>query len=223
MIKAVIFDIDGTLIDSVDAHAEAWQKAFKKFGKDIPFYELRRQIGKGGDNFLPVFLLQKEIKEFGKKVEEMRGEIFKRQYLSKIKPFPKVRELFLKLKADGKRLALASSAKEDELEEYKKIADIGDLIEEQTSTDDAEKSKPEPDIFLAAIEKLNGVKQSEAVIVGDTAYDAEAAVKAHIKVVGVLTGGWARTELLKTGCAEVYEDVAEILKTYKESKFMKGK
>jgi len=223
LIKAVIFDIDGTLIDSVDAHAEAWQKAFKKFGKDIQFYELRRQVGKGGDTFLPVFLLQKEIREFGKKVEEARGEIFKKQYLSKIKPFPKVRELFLEIKSGGGKIALASSAKEDELEEYKKIANIGDLIEEQTSTDDAKASKPEPDIFLAAIKKLNGVKADEAVIIGDTAYDAEAAVKARIKVVGVLTGGWARSELLKTGCAEVYQDAAEILKIYKKSGFMVGK
>jgi HAD superfamily hydrolase (TIGR01549 family) len=217
LIKAVIFDVDGTLIDSVDAHAEAWQKAFKKFGKDIQFYELRRQIGKGGDQFLPVFLTQKDIREFGKKVEEARGEIFKKQYLSKIKPFPKVRELFLKIKADGKKIALASSAKEDELEEYKKIANIGDLVEEQTSTDDAKQSKPEPDIFLAAIEKLKGVKASEAVIIGDTAYDAQAAVKARIKIVGVLSGGWARTEMLKTGCVEVYQDAAEILKDYKKS------
>lgn len=217
MIKAVIFDVDGTLVDSVDYHAEAWQKAFKKFGKDIQFYELRRQIGKGGDTFLPVFLTEKEIKEFGKKVEEARGEIFKKQYLSKLKPFPKVRELFLKLKADGKRIVLASSANEEEVEAYKKIARVADLIEEETSTDDAEKSKPEPDIFLAALRKLKNVKASEAVIVGDTAYDAVAATKAKIKVVGVLSGGWTQTELLKTGCAEVYRDAADVLKNYKKS------
>ncbi len=217
MIKAVIFDVDGTLIDSVDYHAEAWQKAFKKFGKNIQFYELRRQVGKGGDTFLPVFLNKKEIKEFGKKVEEARGEIFKKQYLAKVKPFPKVRELFLKIKADGKRIVLASSANKDELEAYKEIARIADLIEEETSTDDAEKSKPEPDIFIAALRKLKGVKASEAVVVGDTAYDAEAATKARIKVVGVLSGGWARAELLKTGCAEVFQDAADILENYKKS------
>ncbi len=217
MIKAVIFDIDGTLIDSVDAHAEAWQKAFAKFGKDIKFYELRRQVGKGGDQFLPVFLTEKEIKEFGKDVEELRGEIFKKEYLPKIKPFPRVRELFQKIKADGKNIALASSSNEEEVESYKEIANIADLIEEQTSTDDAEKSKPFPDIFQAAMGKLKGVKTNEAVIIGDTAYDAEAATKARIKVVGVLSGGWSRSELVKTGCAEVYEDVAEILKDYKKT------
>lgn len=217
MIKAVIFDIDGTLIDSVDAHAEAWEKAFKKFGREAKFYELRRQVGKGGDTFLPVFLTQKEIKEFGKDMEEYRGEVFKKEFLPKIKPFPKVRELFLKIKKDGKKIALASSAKADELESYKKIAGIGDLIEEQTSTDDAEKSKPYPDIFQAAIDKLEGVKANEAVIIGDTAYDAEAATAAKIKAVGVLTGGWAEAELLKTGCVEVYRDAADILKQYKTS------
>lgn len=222
MIKAVIFDIDGTLIDSVDAHAEAWQKTFKKFGKEAKFYELRRQVGKGGDTFLPVFLTQKEIKEFGSDMEEYRGEIFKKDFLPNIKPFPQVRELFLKIKADGKRIALASSAKADELEEYKKIANIGDLIEEQTSTDDAEKSKPFPDIFEAALDKLEDIKASEAVIIGDTCYDIEAAVAAKVKVLGVLTGGWARAELLKTGASEVYRDAAEILKQY-ENTILAGK
>src|SRR2546421_13111144 len=130
MIEAVIFDIDGTLIDSVDFHATAWVKAFKKFGKDVKFYEARRQVGKGGDQYLPVFLTQKEIREFGKDLEEERGRIFKRNYMSKIKPFPKVRELFQKIQSDGKHIALASSAPEDELEKYKKIAHIADLIEE---------------------------------------------------------------------------------------------
>lgn len=217
MIKAVIFDVDGTLIDSVDQHARAWQKAFKKFGKDIQFYELRRQVGKGGDFFLPVFLNKKEIKEFGKQAEELRGEIFKKEFLADIKPFPKVRELFLKIKADGKRIALASSANEEEVAAYKKIARVEDLIEEETSVDDAEKSKPEPDIFLAAIAKLKGVKTSEAVVVGDTAYDVQAATKGRIKSIGVLSGGWSRTELLETGGAEVYADAADILKNYKSS------
>lgn len=216
-IKAVIFDIDGTLIDSVDAHATAWQKAFEKFGKKIMFYELRRQVGKGGDQFLPVFLTQKEIKQFGKNVEELRGEIFKKEYLSDIKPFPKVRELFQKIKSDGKLIALASSSNEEEVEAYKKIARIEDLVDEQTSADDAKKSKPYPDIFRAALQTLDGVKADETILVGDTAYDAEAASKAGIKVIGVLSGGWTQTELINTGCLKIYQNTAALLKNYDDS------
>lgn len=216
-IKAVIFDIDGTLIDSVDAHALAWQKAFEKFGKKIMFYELRRQVGKGGDQFLPVFLTQKEIKQFGKDVEELRGEIFKKEYLPEIKPFPKVRELFKKIKSDGKSIALASSSNEEEVKSYKKIARVEDLVDEQTSADDAKKSKPYPDIFQAVLKTLEGVTAEEAIIVGDTAYDAEAASGAGIKAIGVLTGGWTQTELIKTGCIEVFRNTSDILKNYNNS------
>lgn len=216
MIEAFIFDIDGTLIDSVDHHADAWVKAFEKFGRKIKFYEARRQVGKGGDQFLPEFLLKKEIKEFGKDLEEERGKIFKRDFISKIKPFPQVRELFEKIRADGKRVVLASSAKADELEVYKKIARVEDLIEAETSADDAEKSKPEPDIFEAALDKLGKINKKSVVVVGDTAYDSEAAAKINLNTIGVLTGGWTKGELFSAGCAEVYRDVAEILANYEK-------
>ncbi|HVF27838.1 MAG TPA: HAD hydrolase-like protein, partial [Pyrinomonadaceae bacterium] len=86
-IKAVIFDIDGTLVDSVDLHAKAWQETFKKFGKEIPFADVRRQIGKGGDQLLPVFFSKKELDEFGEEMEEYRGELFKKEYLPRVKAF----------------------------------------------------------------------------------------------------------------------------------------
>jgi HAD superfamily hydrolase (TIGR01509 family) len=214
MIEAVIFDIDGTLIDSNDFHARAWVKAFAEFGKTVKFYEARRQVGKGGDQYLPVFLSKSEIREFGKDLEDYRGDFFKRNYLPKIRPFPKVRELFQKIKSDGKRIALASSAKADELERYKKIARIDDLIEAETSADDAEKSKPEPDIFQAALIRLGKINKRNVVVVGDTAYDAEAARKIGLPVIGVLSGGWTASELLSAGCREVYRDAAEILEKY---------
>lgn len=217
MIEAVIFDIDGTLIDSNDFHALAWVKAFEKFGKKVKFYEARRQVGKGGDQYLPEFLTQKEIREFGKELEKCRGEIFKRNYLPKIEPFPKVRELFEKIKKDGRRIALASSSKADELEKYKKIARIEDLIEEEISADDAEKSKPFPDIFQAALEKLGKINKKNVVVIGDTAYDAEAAGKIGLKTIGVLSGGWSQSELINAGCREVYGNVAAILENYEKS------
>jgi HAD superfamily hydrolase (TIGR01509 family) len=214
MIEAFIFDIDGTLIDSNDFHAEAWQKAFAEYGKFFPFEKIRAQIGKGADTLLPVFLSEKEIREFGDQVAETRGEIFKNEYLARVKPFPQVRELFEKIKADGKKIALASSANEDEVEEYKKLANIEDLVEKSTSADDAEKSKPEPDIFQAAIKILGDPAPETILVVGDTPYDAEAATKANLKIIGVLCGGFSEKDLREKGCAEIYQDPADLLKNY---------
>jgi HAD superfamily hydrolase (TIGR01549 family) len=217
MIKAVIFDIDGTLVDSVDLHAQAWKETFKQYGKDIPYEQVRHQIGKGGDQLMPVFFSQDELDEFGEEMEEYRGKIYKRDYLRRVRAFPQVRELFLKIKTDGKRLALASSAKEDELAAYKKLAQIEDLVEEETSADDAEKSKPHPDIFEAALEQLGGLAPEEVIVVGDTPYDAEAARKIRLRTIGVLCGGFPETELDAAGCIAIYEDPADLLARYNES------
>ena len=177
MIRAVIFDIDGTLVDSVDFHAEAWQQTFRHFGLDFPYEEVRHQIGKGGDQLMPVFLSKEELRRRGEEIEKFRGELYKREYLPRVKGFPQVRELFKRIKQDGKRIVLASSAKKDELQTYKKAAQIEDLIEDETSADDAEKSKPHSDIFEAALSQLGDVSARDAIVVGDTHYDAIAAGK----------------------------------------------
>ena len=218
MIKAFIFDVDGTLIDSNDFHAEAWQKAFEHYDKEIPFEKIRAQIGKGADTLLPVFLTEREIEEFGDDVTKLRGEIFKKEYLPSVKPFPKVRQLFERIKADGKKIALASSSKEDEVEEYKKIADIEDLVEKATSSDDAEKSKPEPDIFQSALELLGNPAPENVLVVGDTPYDAEAATKAGINIIGVLCGGFSEKDLRDNGCVEIYQNPADFLNNYENIK-----
>jgi len=217
VVKAVIFDIDGTLVDSVDLHARAWQEAFAHFGKQFSFERVRYQIGKGGDQLLPVFLSGREIEEFGDELTEYRGEMFKREYLPRVVAFPRVRELFERVLADGKRVALASSAKKDELKEYKRIADIEDLVEEETSADDAEKSKPHPDIFEAALSQLGGVEPSDAIVVGDTPYDAEAAGKAGLQTVGLLAGGFPEEDLRAAGCVRIYKDAAALLADYDAS------
>jgi HAD superfamily hydrolase (TIGR01509 family) len=217
MPTAVIFDVDGTLIDSVPQHARAWQDAFRDFGHDIPFEDLRRQIGKGGDLLMPVFMSEAEISEKGDALEEHRSGILKERYLSTIKGLPQVRALVERLMADGRQLALASSAKGDELKIYKKIADIEDLISIETSSDDAEESKPNPDIFQAALRRLDGITPENAIVVGDTPYDAEAANKAGIRTIGLLTGGWTAEELMKAGCIATYRDPAELLAQYEKS------
>ncbi len=217
MIRGVIFDVDGTIVDSVDSHAQAWQEAFKKFGREVAYEKVRHQIGKGGDQLMPVFFSKEELERFGKKMEEYRGEIYKRDYLSRVTDFPKVRELFERIRRDDKRIVLASSAKKDELEVYKKIARISDLIEAETSADDAEKSKPHPDIFEAALEQLEGIAPQEIIVIGDTPYDAEAAGKADLRTIGVLCGGFPEEELRAAGCVAIYNDPADLLARYDDS------
>lgn len=221
MNKAAIFDIDGTLIDSVDFHAEAWLRAFHHFGKvDIQFDQVRSQIGKGGDQLLPVFLSEREVKEIGEKLEKWRSDLFRREYRDRVRPFPKVRSLFERLKRDGYRLALASSSNKEDLEVYKRIANIGDLVEVNTSADDAERSKPHPDIFEAALQHLGNVQPAEAIVIGDTPYDAEAAQKLGVeKIIGVLCGGFAEEDLRRAGCGQIFRDPADMLERYNETFF----
>ncbi len=149
--KAIIFDIDGTLIDSVDAHAEAWSRALHKFGYEVAPEQARTQIGKGGDQLMPVFLPKDVIEREGKAIEAFRGELFKRDYLPTLAAFPGVRPLFERVKAAGARALLASSASEEEVQRYARMADIADLLDETASKDDAKVSKPSPDIFVAVL------------------------------------------------------------------------
>jgi HAD superfamily hydrolase (TIGR01509 family) len=142
--------------------------------------------------------------------------VFQQEYLSQVKPIPRVREFLLRLREAGIRLSLASSASKEDLLVYKKIAQMEDLIEEESSADDADRTKPHPDIFEATLKRL-GLKAAEVLALGDTPWDAEAAGKAGIWTIGVTTGGWSREELLAAGCIEVYEDVGELLDHFEES------
>ena len=214
MIKAVLFDIDGTLIDSNDAHAESFVEAFKKFGKTVSFIELKWLIGMGADSILEKFLSKNEIKKIGKDLLEYRKQIFLTDYLPQTKTFLNLKELFEKLHSDKILIELASSAGDEELEQYKKKLKISKYLSEETTSDDAAEAKPAPDIFQAALGKLENVKVEEALIIGDTPYDAEAAGKAKIKIIGVKTGGWSEEKLKSKGCFEVYENIGEIYKNY---------
>ena len=214
MINAVIFDVDGTIVDSVDLHAKAWQVAFAEFGKNVSASAIRRQIGKGADQLLPVFFSKVELDRFGQELDRRRSQLFKKEYLPNVKAFPRVRDLFKRIKQDEKLIALASSAKQDELEAYKKIAAVGDLVTAETSSGDVESSKPDPDVFQAALTRLGIVSPDEAIVVGDTPYDAEAAGKLNLRVVGMLCGGWTEKQLRQAGCIEVYRDPAELLTKY---------
>lgn len=222
MVKAVIFDIDGTLLDSVRLHAESWVKTFAEFGKEISLEEAEKLVGMGSDQFLSDYFTDKEVEREKEKIDKFRSRLFADEYMSEIKPFPKVRQLFIKLKQDGIKYALASSATEEEVGKYEEIADIKDLVENKTSTDDADNSKPEPDIFQAAYDKLGSINKDDVLVIGDTPYDAAAAVKANLKIIGVLTGGWSREKLIESGCSEVYEDITAIYENYYKTVFDKA-
>jgi HAD superfamily hydrolase (TIGR01549 family) len=217
MLKVVIFDVDGTLIDSNDLHARAWQKAIARFGKEVTFEEVRYQIGKGGDQLMPVFFSREELERFGDELEQYRGDLFREEYLPQARPFPKVRELFERIREDGLRIALATSSKEDELAIHTKNARIDDLVDATTSADDAEKSKPHPDIFEAALAGLGDVGPEEALVVGDSPYDGQAAAQASLRIIGLLSGGFPEEELRAAGAVAVYRDIADLLERYEES------
>ena len=214
--KAVIFDVDGTLVDSNDLHIEAWRQAFAHYGIGLTYDQIHAQIGKGGDQLIPMFLSQEQVDKFGDQLDRLRAEIFTRDYLPQVRLFPQVRDLFERLRDDGLRISLASSAKEAELESHVKNLDVEDLLDGATSADDAEHSKPCPDIFEAALGRLDGVLASEAVVVGDTPYDAIAAAKAGMQTIALLSGGFPEETLREAGVIEVYVDVADLLEHYDE-------
>ena len=214
---AAIFDVDGTLVDSVDLHARAWQEAFAYFGRRVPLEEVRSQIGKGGDQLLPVFFSQDDLARRGEAIDRYRSDLYKREYLKRVRGFPGTRELFQALLRRGLRIALASSAKGDELETYKQLARIDDLIDAETSADDAERSKPHPDIFEAALKRLRDVPKDGAIVIGDTPWDAIAAHRLGVRSIGVLCGGFAEKDLRGAGCIAVYRDCEDLLARLDES------
>jgi phosphoglycolate phosphatase-like HAD superfamily hydrolase len=214
---AVIFDIDGTLLDSVDLHAQAWVEAFAHFGYHVEAARVRPHIGKGGDQLMPVFIPSAVLQTIEPELERYRGDLFTRTYLPRIKPFPKVRELLLKVREHGQRIALASSGKKNEVDRYKQIAQVADLIDIETSADDAERSKPAPDIFEAVRMKLSPLPPSRMLVVGDTPYDAEAARQVDLKTIGLLCGGTPLDTLRAAGCIAVFQDPADLLAHYDES------
>jgi HAD superfamily hydrolase (TIGR01509 family) len=216
VIRAVIFDLDGTLVDSNELHVESWDRAFRKFGKEFPLEALRKQIGKGSDQYLPEFLNEEELRTLGPKIDEFRSELFQKEYLPRVQPFPQVRELFERIKRDDRRIVLASSGKGKEVKHYQKLCHIEDLVDGQTTADDADKSKPHPDIFEAALEDLK-LAASEAIVIGDTRYDVEAAQKIGLTTIGFLCGGTGEEILCAAGAIAIYADPAELLRDHERS------
>ena len=214
MLKGVIFDVDGTLVDSNDAHAQSWVDTFAEAGYDVPFEKVRPLIGMGGDKLLPQAIGVSRDSDEGKKLGERRGKIFRSKYLPHLQALPGARDLVLRVKQDGLKAIVATSAKDDELKGLLKAAHVEDLMEEKATASDAKRSKPDPDIVQAAIED-SGSKPKQLVMIGDTPYDIEAATKAGVRTIGFLSGGWSR-EALK-GASEIYEGPSDLLAHYDAS------
>jgi HAD superfamily hydrolase (TIGR01549 family) len=215
-VDAVLFDVDGTLIDSVDAHARAWTRALRYFGVNVAFDQVRAQIGKGGDQLLPVFMTAADLERRGEALEAYRQEIFKRDELPTIRPLPRVGDLFVRLRRAGKRIVLASSAHGWEIEHHLRLLNVEQLVDGYTTRDDVERSKPCPDIFAKALE-VAGVPADRALAVGDSPWDALAAARAGIRTIGVRSGGFPDADLHKAGCLEIYDHPAALLIDYEHT------
>lgn len=213
MPKAILFDIDGTLVDSNSFHVLAWAEAFHSEGHDFRFSELHAQIGKGADNYVRA-LLPGVSDDEAERLGDIHGRLFKTHYLDRLKPFPGARDLLRRCKDEGLTVVLASSASADELDHHLDILDARELVDHATSADDVGCSKPCPDLFEAAVRKA-GVQPADAIAVGDTPYDIEAAAKAGVRTVAVRSGLFPDERL--TGAIAIYDDVADLLARFEGS------
>jgi beta-phosphoglucomutase-like phosphatase (HAD superfamily) len=200
--KAVLFDVDGTLVDSNDAHAHAWVRAFAESNVRVAFNDVRCSIGMGGDKLMPNVSGIEEDTPLGRQISTRRRDIFASDYLPGLQPFRDAGRLVRAIQARGIKAVAASSAKREELEPLLRIADATVMLGESTSADDADQSKPDPDIVHAALKKA-GVAADAALMIGDTPYDVEAAGNAGVAAIAFRCGGWSDTSL--RGAVAIYD------------------
>lgn len=215
-IKAVLFDIDGTLVDSNDLHVAAWIEAFAAEGHHPDAQTLHDQIGKGADMLVPA-LLPGSDEATAERLGDAHGKIFVDKYLGQVKPFAGGRALIERVHASGRKVVLASSASQSEVDHYLDLLDVRDIVTATTSVDDVAHSKPAPDIFTTALGKVAPLGPEEALVVGDTPYDVQAAHDAGIATVAVRSGKFADDMLTEAGAAALYDDVSAILADFDAS------
>jgi HAD superfamily hydrolase (TIGR01549 family) len=213
-VSGVILNMDGTLIDSNEAHVQAWLEAFQKEGFDVKAEQVRPLIGMGGDNLVQTLLGLNPDDPKSKALAETWKECFQQNYLDNVQPFPKVRELFQRMKDAGLRMVIATSAKADTLKGLLARLNVDEFIEGTTNADEAERSKPEPDLIQAALDKL-GLEPREVAMIGDTPYDIQAASKAHVRTIALRSGGFSDEDL--AGAVEIYDSPADLLQHFEQS------
>jgi len=207
-LKAVILDIDGTLLLSNKAHALAFTEAAEILGIDADYLQVLRLIGKGSDKLIPEAFGVEEESACGRHLAQLKGKIFRERYLPFLGPTAGTRELLKKLKSKGLTLVVATSAGREDTSSLLERANVADLIDDTTTADDADASKPDPDILQAALREA-AVSPEQAVMLGDTPYDVEAAIRAHVRCIAVRCGGWDDQSL--QGAAAIFNDPADIL------------
>lgn len=193
-IKAVLLDIDGTLINSNDAHTKAWQEALSDYGFHKDYNSIRNKIGMGSDHLLPQLLSLKKNDPVVKLIDQRHGELFRSKYLPSLQAFKGSRELLSTLKNKGFKLIVVSSSSKKDLKELLKIDGLSNFFDNFNQADTERKSKPDPDIINDAL-KEESLNQDEALMIGDTPYDIEAAKRAGVKIMAFTTGGWNAQEL----------------------------
>jgi HAD superfamily hydrolase (TIGR01509 family) len=203
-----ILDIDGTLVDTNYQHALAWYRAFRKHGLVLPIWRIHRHIGMGGDQLLPALSDEDFEREHGDDVREDEKGLYM-QMIGEVEPMRDAHRLIEQIKRRGHTAVLASSAKDEEVEHYLDLLDARSLTDGWTSSADVQSTKPEPDLVHAALQKA-GADAADAVMIGDTPYDVEAAKRAGVPTIAVLTGGFSEAELREAGAVEVFESVAEL-------------
>lgn len=213
-LRTILLDIDGTLIDSNDGHARAWVSAFADHGYVVPFEAVRPLIGKGGDKLLPELTGLDPESDEGQRIGASRAEHFRMRELPGLRPTPGARALLEHLRALGLELVVATSAQADEVTALLGQAGVGDLVGMAASADDADASKPEPDIVIAALRKARS-QAAHSAMLGDTPYDVEAASRARVPIVALRCGGWDDDGL--RGAAAVYDDPADLLAQWDDS------
>lgn len=213
-IHGVILDVDGTLIDSNDAHTHSWVEAMATYGYHVAFDRVRPLIGMGGDKVLPETIHVGKDSEQGKAISQKRAEIFKERYLPHLQAFPGAKELIEQMRKHGLKVAIASSAKPDELQDMLRLVGAQDLIEQKTSSKDAPRSKPDPDVMEVTLERID-LPADEVLMIGDTAYDIEAAQKVHVGTIAFRCGGWKDADL--AGAIAIYDGPADLLAHFDSS------
>jgi phosphoglycolate phosphatase-like HAD superfamily hydrolase len=211
----VLLDVDGTLIDSNDAHARAWVDALRAHGYVVSFEQVRPLIGMGGDKLLPELTGLDPDSGDAERIGATRGELFLERELPTLRATRGARELLEHLLARGLELTVATSAKSREVRALLEQAGVSDLIELASSADDADRSKPDPDIVRAAL-RLSESQAAHSVLLGDTPYDVEAATRSRVRTIALRCGGWWDDEALG-GAAAIYDDPADVLANYAES------